>query len=181
MRWLRLINTIFFSFFRGNLSSITDESVINFRVWVTDVDLSVMNNAAMMVVLEMGRLDLIMRSGFYKLALKSKWYFPTRSFNIQFLRPLKVFQKAQLRTRVFYMDERWIYMEQKIVRGQKDIAICISKNTVKKGRETVSTAKIAKALGFSKIPTEGKNIIQMTEKGENLIYRRMTTTNDPSH
>lgn len=177
MRWLRFLNTIFFSFFRGNLSSATDESVINFRVWITDVDLSVMNNAAIMAVLEMGRLDLIMRSGFYKLALRSKWFFPSRSFNIQFLRPLKVFQKAQLRTRVFHIDDKWIYVEQKIVRDQKDIVICISKNTVKKGRETISTAKIAKALGYSKLPSEGENIIQLAEKEEELIYRRLANTN----
>jgi acyl-CoA thioesterase FadM len=172
VRWLRLLFAIFSAKYRSKLT-ITEESNITFRVWLTDVDASIMNHATMMTVMEMGRIDFMVRSGFFKLARQNKWYFPLRSISVQFIRPLKLFQKANLKTKVFHIDERWIYTEQKIIRHGKDIAICIVKSTVKKGKETISTNKIAKALGIDELPTEGKQIIDSYEKENNLVYQRL--------
>ena len=172
MRWIRLILAIYSAKYRSKLS-ISEESNITFRVWFTDVDASVMNHAPMMTVMEMGRIDFMVRTGFFKLAREKKWYFPSRSMSVQFIRPLKLFQKANLTTRLFYVDERWLFTEQKIIRHGKDIAICIAKNTVKKGRETISTNEIAKALDFGIFPTEGKEIIDSYEKENNLVYKRL--------
>jgi len=156
MRWLRLLSAILAANYRSKLS-ITEESNITFRVWLTDVDASIMNHATMLTVMEMGRIDFMVRSGFFKLARKRRWYFPL----------------ANLKTKVFHIDERWIYTEQKIIRHGKDIAICIVKSTVKKGKETISTNKIAKALGIDELPTEGKQIIDSYEKENNLVYQRL--------
>ena len=172
MRLVRLLIAILSAKYRSKLT-ITEESNIAFRVWLTDVDASIMNHATMMTAMEMGRIDLMVRSGFFKLARKKKWYFPSRSISVQFIRPLKLFQKANLTTKVFHIDERWIYIEQKISRHGKDIAICIVKSTVKKGRETISTNEIAKVLGISELPTEGKQIIDSYEKENNLVHQRL--------
>ncbi|MCK4818861.1 acyl-CoA thioesterase [bacterium] len=170
MRWIRLLFAILSAKYRSKLT-ITEESNITFRVWLTDVDASVMNHATMMTVMEMGRIDFMVRSGFFKLARKRNWYFPLRSIGVQFIRPLKLFQKANLTTKVFHVDERWIYLEQKITRHGKDIAICIVKVTVKKGKETISTNEIAKALGIGELPTEGKQILDSYEKEDNVVYQ----------
>ncbi len=172
MRLVRLLLAILSAKYRSKLT-ITEESNITFRVWFTDVDASVMNHATMMTVMEMGRIDLMVRSGFFKLARKKKWYFPLRSISVQFIRPLKLFQKANLTTKVFHADERWIYTEQKISRFEKDIAICIVKSAVKKGKETISTNEIVKALGIGELPSEGKQIIGSYEKENNLVYQRL--------
>lgn len=176
MRWLKLLYALISANFRSKVSP-TDESILNFRVWLTDIDVAIMNHAAMMTVMEMGRIDFMMRSGFFKLARRKKWYFPSRSISVQFLRPMKVFQKAQLITRLFHADERWIYIEQKIIRNQKEIAICVVKGTVKSGKETISSEILAKELGFDQLPAEGEDIARALEKGENLAYQRLVATN----
>ena len=79
MRWLRLLFAIFSAKYRSKLT-ITEESNITFRVWLTDVDASIMNHATMMTVMEMGRIDFMVRSGFFKLARQNKWYFPLRTY-----------------------------------------------------------------------------------------------------
>lgn len=132
-----------------------------------------MNHAAMMTAMEMGRVDVMVRSGFLKLARKKKWYFPSRSISVQFIRPLKLFHEAILTTRVFHVDERWIYIEQKITRQAKDFAICIVKGTVEKERERISTAEMAKALNISNLPAEGKQVVESYETENNLIYQRL--------
>ena len=172
MRWLRLSTAIFSAKHKSKLS-ITDVSEIKFRVWLTDIDASIMNHAAMMTVMEMGRIDYMMRTGFFKLARRKKWYFPIRSISAQFIRPLKLFQTANLITRVFHVDESWIYIEQKIIRKGKIIAICIVKGTVKKGKISVSTHEISKELEIGELPTEGKNIIDSYEKENDLVYKRL--------
>lgn len=172
MRWLRLLATIFLAHFRSKISP-QDTSTTNFRVWLTDVDASVMNHATMMTAMEMGRIDLMVRSGFFKLARKKKWYFPSRSISVQFIRPLKVLQKATLLTKVFHIDGKWIYIEQKIVRRSKVIAICIVKSIVKQGTETIPPMLIAEELGFSELPTEGKEVVDALVVKDDLVYQRL--------
>jgi len=163
---------MFFAKFRNKLS-VRDESVIQFRVWITDIDVSIMNHAAILTVMEMGRIDFMVRSGFLRLAKKKKWYFVSAALSAQFIRPLKIFQKASLTTRVFHIEDPWIYMEQKITRAGKDLAVCIVKSKVKKGRETVSTDEIAKELNSGPLPAEGEEIVACYEQENNLVRQRV--------
>jgi len=174
MRWVRLIYGILSARFRAKLS-INEESRIPFTVWLTDIDASVMNHAAMMTVMEMGRIDFMVRSGFFKLARTKKWYFPSRSISVQFIRPLKLLQKAILITRIFHVDDQWIYIEQKIVRRDKLIAASIVKSTVKKGGETVPTSEIAKILELGEMPKEGREVVEAIETENNLTRQRLST------
>src|SRR5688572_28296663 len=128
MRWLRLLLALLFAKFRSKLT-VDGRSVLQFRVWLTDIDASIMNHAAMITVMEAGRIDLMVRSGFFKLARKEKWYFPTSAISVQFYRPLKAFQKAMLSTRVIRVSPTHIYLEQNITRGEKEIAKCLVRAT----------------------------------------------------
>jgi acyl-CoA thioesterase FadM len=163
MRWIRLLQSLLFSRFRNKLA-ITGTSTIKFTVWLTDIDASIMNHAAMMTVFEAGRIDLMVRTGFFKIARKKNWFFPSTSISVQFFRPLKAFQQALLMTRVFHVDDQFIYTEQKISRREKDIAICIVKSKVKSGKENVSTGEIIKLLNAGYMPTESKELIELFEK-----------------
>ena len=125
-----------------------------------------MNHAAMMTVFETGRIDYMVRTGFFKLARQKKWYFPNSSINVQFFRPLKVFQKAVVTTRVFHMSEQFIYVEQKITKQGKDIALCIVKSKVKLGRENVATQEIIKLLDAENIPAESRELVELFERQE---------------
>lgn len=138
-----------------------------FRVWITDIDVSIMNHAALLTVMETGRLDLMVRSNFFKIASKNKWYFPSQAISIQFYRPLKVFQKAEIHSKISYVDDKWIYVEQKIQRKGKVIAACLVKNTIKKGRTTIPTSEIMKALNIKHVPRDTYELMKTFEL-ENL-------------
>ena len=172
MRWIKLLTAIISARFRSKLSP-DGVSEIDFRVWITDVDASIMNHAEIMTVFEIGRIDLMIRTGFFRLARKNKWYFPSRSIMVQFIRPLKIFQKARLSSKILHMGDRWIYTEQKITRDNKVISICVVKNTVKKGKETVSPIEIADKLGFATVPEGGKSIVQSMSQNDDLMYQRL--------
>ena len=172
MRWIKLSIALLNAKRKSKLQ-ITDESTIGFTVWPTDIDVSIMNHAAIMTVMEMGRIDFIVRSGFLKLARQKKWYFPSASVSAQFIRPLKMFQKASVRTRVFHMSERWIYIEQKVERAGKVMAICLVKSTVKKGREFVNTQEIVEVLQLGELPSEGDELVEAYEKESLLLSKKL--------
>lgn len=162
MRWIRLLLTLVKAKLKPKANA-TDTFVISFRVWITDIDVSIMNHAAILTVMETGRLDLMVRSNFFKIASKNKWYFPSQAISVQYYRPLKMFQKAQLHTRISYIDEKWIYVEQKIVRNEKIVATCLVKSTIKKGRETIPTSEIIDLLKIKNVPTKKYDLINTYE------------------
>jgi acyl-CoA thioesterase FadM len=163
MRWLRLVLALIAAKYRSKLS-ITDSSVFLFSVWPTDVDASIMNHASLMTVMEAGRIDLMVRAGFFKLARKKKWYFPTSAISVQFIRPLKLFQKATLLTKVWHVTETAIYLKQTVKRGDKMIAVCLVKGTIKKGREALNIPLILHQLDNTILPNGDPDLIETFEK-----------------
>ena len=45
-------------------------------MWPTDVDVSIANHAAVLTIMEIGRIDFMIRSGFFGLSRRNRWYFP---------------------------------------------------------------------------------------------------------
>ena len=162
MRWIRLLSALIKAKLKPNVNAM-ETFVIPFRVWITDIDVSIMNHAAILTIMETGRLDLMIRSNFFKIASKNKWYFPSQALSVQYYRPLKIFQKAQLHTRISFIDEKWIYVEQKIVRKEKIVATCLVKSTIKKGRETVPASEIIKLLDIKNVPSAKYDLIKTYE------------------
>ncbi len=162
MRWIRLILGLIKAKFKSKVQA-TESTSLEFRVWITDIDISVMNHAAILTVMEVGRIDFMVRTDFFKIANKNKWFFPSQALSVQFYRPLKTFQKAELQTKLSYVDEKWIYLEQRIIRNGKEVAACLVKSTIKKGRETVPTSEIIKALNINKVPRIKSKLIESYE------------------
>jgi acyl-CoA thioesterase FadM len=172
MRWLRLILALLHAWFRPRMQA-TDATSLSFRVWITDIDASVMNHAALLTVMEAGRIDFMVRTGFFKLALKRKWYFPSQAIHVQFHRPLKAFQRAQLFTRLSFADTKWIYIEQKVVRNGQHIASCLIKNTVRYKREVISAQVLAESLHLESFPEDKFDLIEDAEILDTRLQQRI--------
>jgi len=149
--------------FRSPLG-INDTSTVKFHVWLTDIDASVMNHAALMTVFECGRIDFMVRTGFFSIARKRKWFFPSSAISVQFFRPLKVFQQAALVTGLFHVTDEFIYTVQKITRNGKDVAVCLAKNKVKSGRENIPVGEILGLMNKTYSPAVSNELIEVFEK-----------------
>jgi acyl-CoA thioesterase FadM len=167
-RWLRILITIITAQFRKKTNP-DEEISLNFRVWITDVDFSIMNNTAMLAITELGRWDLTVRTGFLKYSRKNRLYLPLASIAAQFVRPLKRFQKFQLKTQLIYWDEKWIYISHRVVREGKTIAVALAKCTVKKGRELIPFENIIHELNWQMKPKNRPEMIDRFERGESLL------------
>ena len=167
-RWLRILFILIGARFRKKIRP-DEEFSLNFRVRIADVDLSIMSNTAILAITELGRWDYAVRTGFLKYARTNRLYLPLASISAQFRRPLKRFQKFQLRTQLIYWDEKWIYMSHRIVRKKKTIAVALAKVALKKGKERIPFERVISDLNREMKPKRRPEMIDEFEKGETLL------------
>lgn len=120
--YFRLLRILLLHYFcKKTLHPITAASELTFRVWPFDLDINGhMNNARYLALMDLGRLDLILKSGMFKKTLDNKWIPVLGASTIRYRIPLFPFQKVTMTTEVKYWDESWFYMEQRfIIQGGK--------------------------------------------------------------
>ena len=144
---LRLIRVLLTIRSRGALAPFQD-SVLSFRVWPGDLDLNVhMNNGRYLTVMDLGRLDLMARTGLLREAVRRRWMPLVGSAVIRFRRSLALFQRYELRSRILGWDHKWFFMEQRFLRGGDLIAVGLVKGLVRGRSGNVSPAEVLVALG----------------------------------
>lgn len=120
--YFRLLIILFSSRWRTVMQPL-DTSIITLRVLPNDLDLNRhMNNGRFLTIMDLGRLDLLKRTGTLNLALKNKWMPIVGTAKIDFQRPLKLWQRYELHSRICGWDEKWIYLEQTFYSNEKVIA-----------------------------------------------------------
>lgn len=125
------------------------ESRTPFRVWPNDLDVfRHMNNARYLALLDLGRTDLMARSGFAKTIAARGWYPVVGAQTISYKRSLTLWQRFVVVTRVLGFDERAAYMQQEFRRGGKVYArAVVQARFLKRTGGTVATADIVEAAG----------------------------------
>ncbi|NIX78149.1 thioesterase family protein [Microvirga terricola] len=125
--WLRVLHLIVASFFRARLDPARDVSHLSFRVWPHDLDTSLhMNNGRYWTLMDLGRADLMIRSGLWRSILKHSWLPVVSAGQIRFRREMKLFQPFALETRILTWFEGQIVIEHRLISKAKDGAPVLS-------------------------------------------------------
>jgi acyl-CoA thioesterase FadM len=134
----RLILIFIESFFRKRLHPLS-ESVLHLRVLPNDLDLNLhMNNGRYLSIMDLGRLDLLIRTDLFKALVDHRWQPLVGTANIRYKQSLMPFQKYRLRTKVIGWDEKWFYIEQRFDRGNRTIAVALVKAVFRGPRKNIS-------------------------------------------
>ena len=112
--FLRLCRIIIQAFFRAPLGFF-NTSVLEFTVWLHDLDINRhMTNSRYLSLMDLGRTDLLIRSGLAKKVYQLKWSPVLGAATIRWRKALNLFDRCQLHTRTLGWDEKWIYIEQRV-------------------------------------------------------------------
>ncbi|HET7275981.1 MAG TPA: thioesterase family protein [Longimicrobiaceae bacterium] len=105
-----------------------DTSVVVFHVLPNDLDINFhMNNGRYLSLMDLGRLDLMMRIGVMRQLFRCKWRPVIGSLSIRFRRSLSPFQRYEIHTRLLCWDDKWMYLEQRFMAGGEMAAIALVK------------------------------------------------------
>ena len=115
-RWWRLLILYISSFFRKKIR-LTDISDLSFRVWPQEADRKYMNNASYWTITEMGQMDFLFRTDLFKICRQHHWFPLVGSQKIVYRRPLKRFDRFQLRSQLYYCDDKWLYLKQTFIKS----------------------------------------------------------------
>lgn len=127
-----------------------DPSVLVFRVLPNDLDPNWhVNNGRYLTLMDLGRFDLTLHTGLMREILRRRWMPVLGAATITFQRPLKLFQRYTLTTRIVGWDAKWIYMEQTFDSRGKRCATALVKGLIRGREGSVPTPEVMAAVGIT--------------------------------
>lgn len=145
---LRFLKVLLAAVF-GRRLDLLDGSVLAFRVWPNDLDVNFhMNNGRYLTVMDLGRVDLMLRARLAGAILRRRWMPVVAAINIRYRRSLAPFQRYRLRTRLVSWDEKWLYLEQSFETQNGVAATAMIKAALRGRQGAVPTAEILKEFGL---------------------------------
>jgi len=144
---LRTLLMLFTSAKRPSLS-VWDSSSVTLRVLPTDIDIAMhVNNGMYFSLMDLGRFDLMVRSGTWQKMRRRGWTPVAAGETIAFRRSLQLWQRYTIETRIIGLDAKAIYFEQRmVVEGEIYARAYIATRLVSKGGP-VSQAEILAEFG----------------------------------
>lgn len=120
-----------------------------YRVWPHQIDYNLhLNNAKYLNILEHARWVLFRENGWFKYLFAKRLNVVVASFEITFIRELNIFTQFEVRSRVLSWDEKYLYVEQRImVKGKLCGHIIVKIAGVRKGKRAL-TPEICETVGI---------------------------------
>jgi acyl-CoA thioesterase FadM len=114
--WFRLVIYTLTSPFRARIAAGHEVGSLWFRVWPSDLDLSMhMNNGRYLTIMDLGRLDFLVRTGLWRAVRRNRWTPIASSIVIRYRRELRPLDRFRLETRLVCWAEASVVMEQVFV------------------------------------------------------------------
>jgi acyl-CoA thioesterase FadM len=150
----RLLKTLILWILFPRRKGLLDDSVVRFRVWPNDLDTNLhMNNGRYMTLMDLGRLDLLLRNGSIRHLIRNRWYPVLAGCEIRFRRPLNLFQRFEIRSRIVSWDAKWIYLEQRILRnGDLALHAYLKGVFVAKAGGSIPVTRLLERMGVTQAP-----------------------------
>jgi acyl-CoA thioesterase FadM len=124
--------------------------VTPFRVWFTDLDVLLhMNNGTYFSIMDLARVDLMIRAGMIGRIRKQGWYPVVVAETIQLRRSLNLLQRFDIETRVCGWDDKAIVLEQQFIRRGEVVAHALVRTRfLSKQGGSVTPAELMQMLGL---------------------------------
>ncbi|HEY0260198.1 MAG TPA: thioesterase family protein [Lacisediminihabitans sp.] len=133
----------------GPRIGIHEISRVSLRVLPTDLDvLGHMNNGVYLSIMDLGRMDLLQRSGVWARFTKAGYYPVIANETISFRRSLLPWQRFTVETRIIGYDAKAVFLQQRMtVGGEVYAEAFVRARFLRKNGGTASIEQIMEATG----------------------------------
>lgn len=147
--WFRLILMLFRRPWRKPVDGLAT-TVIRMRVWPLDLDLNRhVTNGRYFTLADVGRMDFVLRSGAFRVALRNKAVPIVGDTWGKFRRELKLFESFEIHTRILGWDDKWSFMEHRFVSKGRVIGVVIMRGLFRSAKGTVAPVEFVRELGLA--------------------------------
>ncbi|MEI9935791.1 MAG: thioesterase family protein [Pseudomonadota bacterium] len=122
-----------------------------FIVWPPDLDVLLhVNNGVYLSMLDVARVDLLLRSGMARRLLRKGFYPVVAAETIRFRRSLQLFQVFDVETAVIGWDDKAFIIQHRFLRGDELVAEAVVRSRfLKRSGGTVSSQDLLDLVGRS--------------------------------
>jgi acyl-CoA thioesterase FadM len=168
--YIRTVKSFLFDSLRTKIS-LTDTHISNLICWPWDIDMwGELNNGRALSLFDLGRYGLSLRAGLFSGYFKHKIHMTVAGVSIRYRHRINTFRRLEMRTRVIFYDERFLYFEQVLlledgrcaVQGLIRIAVVENRKLV--SPEYAAKKVLDKKLEPMKCPDWVKKWIQAEEQ-----------------
>lgn len=97
-----------------------DTHVSQHICWPWDIDIWMeLNNGRTLTLFDMGRFGLFARQGLLKAMMDQGWSGTVAGSTVRYRRRIRAFDRFEMRTRILGWDDKFIYLEQGMWRGDE--------------------------------------------------------------
>lgn len=134
---------------RGKTLDPTAVGTIRLTTLPSDIDiLRHMNNGRYLSLFDLGRWDLLIRTGLFDAMKDRGWYAVVSSETITFRKSLQLWQRFEVQSRFIGHDEKALFMEHRaVVKGQVYARAIVRARMLRRTGGTVSNEELFAAVG----------------------------------
>lgn len=127
-----------------------DVSRIRLTTLPTDLDILMhMNNGRYLSLLDLGRWDLLIRTGLFDAMKQRGWYAVVSSETITFRKSLELWQRFDVESRMVGHDHKALFMEHRaVVDGEVYARVIMRARVLRRSGGTVTHEELFRELGY---------------------------------
>jgi len=147
-----------------------DECMTHFLTLPTDLDILMhMNNGVYLSLMDLGRIDLMLRCGTWSKARKHRIYPVVASQTIRYRRSLLPFQPFAIRTKILCWDDRYFFLEQAFIAKNEIYAEATVRGRFLKNKgEKVSPQELLTLVGINTQSPQMPESVKLWQESERI-------------
>lgn len=163
--YLRLFHLLLWIMPRNKLrQSILEPSSYEFRVLPMDIDINAhLTNSRYLALMDLARTKMLSDAGLLKTLINKRWSPVVSSTEITFIKDIKPWQRCTIKSKILCWDEKYFYIEQRFVRGDKTHAIANLRGLFVHNRKPIPSAELMSII-------EDKDGIESPEIPEHIHH-----------
>ncbi|WP_273457623.1 thioesterase family protein [Nevskia ramosa] len=124
---------------------------VHSRALPNDLDLNLhVNNGRLMTFIDFGRIDWLWQIGALQQAYRQRFIPVIGDISVRYLKPLKVFERFTIESRVLGWDAKWGYFEHRLLKDNGDLVLLLVNRGLfwKRGTGAMPIAEVIASCGF---------------------------------
>jgi len=147
--WLRLTRILLGTVGKSKVDLFASTRV-RLRVWPNDLDFNLhVNNSRYLALTDIARVHFFVRTGLWALASKQRAFPAIADMVAKFRRGLGVFDAVEIETRLLGWDERWAYLESRLLRDGRVIGVVTIRGVFKGPNGPIDLGGFLRKFGYS--------------------------------